>query len=98
MCEGKIICPSGMQMPSGFVEIILFTQGLFDLKKCPDVPKSAAARLSTCLCVIVFVVSMMLIYLLSNLSHMRRHLSLLSSQHLFHIFPPIVSLLVAAVM
>ena len=51
-----MMCPSGMRMPSGFVEIILFTQGLFDLKKFPDVPESSAARLSTCLCVIVFVV------------------------------------------
>ena len=74
-----MMCPSGMRMPSGFVAIILFTQGLFDFKKCPDVPESAAARLSTCLCVILFVVSMMLIYLSSNLSHTRRHLSLLSS-------------------
>ena len=93
-----MMCPSGMRMTSGFVAIILFTQGLFDFKKCPDVPESAAARFSTCLCVIVFVVSMMLIYLLSNLSQTRRNLSLLSSQPLFHIFPPIVSFLVAAVM
>ena len=93
-----MMCPSGMRMPSGFVEIIFFTQGLFDLKKCPDVPESAAARLSTCLCVIVFVVSMMLIYLSSNLSHTRRHLSLLLYQPLFPIFFPIVSLLVPAVM
>ena len=64
-----MMCLSGMRMPSGFVAIILFTQGLFDLKKCPDVPESAAARLSTCLCVIVFVVSMMFICLSSNLSH-----------------------------
>ena len=92
------MCPSGMRMPSGFVAIILFTQGVFDFKKCPDVPESAAARLSTCLCVIVFVVSMMLIYLSSNLSNTRCHLSLLSYQPLFQIFPPIVSLLVAAVM
>ena len=98
MCEEKIMCLSGMCMPSGFVAIILFTQGLFDFKKIPDVPESAAARLSTCLCVIVFVVSMMLISLSSNLSHTHRHLSLLSSQPLFHIFPPIVLLLVAAVM
>ena len=96
--EEKMICPSGMRMPSGFVAILLLTQGLFDLKKRPDVPESAAARLSTCLCVIVLVVSMMLIYLSSNLSHTRRQLSLLSSQPLFHTFPPIVSLLVAAVM
>ena len=93
-----MMCPSGMRMPSGFVAILLFTQGLFDFQTCPDVPESAAARLSTCLCVIVFVVLMMLIYLSSNLSHTRRHLSLLSSQPLFHIFPPIVLLLVAAVM
>ena len=98
MCEEKIMCPSGMRMPRGFVAILLFTQGLFDFKKYPDVPESAATRLSTCLCVIVFVVSIMLIYLSSNLSHTRRHLSLLLSQPLFHIFPPIVSLLVAAVM
>ena len=92
------MCLSGMRMPREFVAILLFTHELFDFKKCPDVPESAAARLSTCLCVIVFVVSMMLIYLSSNLSHTRRHLSLLSSQPLFHIFLPIVSLLVAAVM
>ena len=92
------MCPSGMRMPSGFVAILLFTQGLFDFKKCPDVPESAAARFFTCLCVIVFVVSMMLMYLLSNLSHTRRHLFLLPSQPLLHIFPPIVLLLVAAVM
>ena len=71
--EEKMMCPSGMQMPSGFVAILLFTQGLFYFKKCPDIPESAAARLSTCLCVIVFVVSMMLIYLSSNLSHMPRN-------------------------
>ena len=93
-----MMCPSGMRMPSGFFAIILFTQGLFDFKECHGVPESAAARLSTCLCVIVFVVSMMLIYLLSNLSHTRRHLSLLLFQPLFHIFTTIVSLLVASVM
>ena len=98
VCEEKMMCPSGMRMPNGFVPILLFTQGMFAFKKCPDVPESAAARLSTCLCVIVFVVSVMLIYLSSNLSHTRRHLSLISSQPLFHIFPPIVSPLVAAVM
>ena len=92
-----MMCLSGMLMPSVFVAILLFTQGLFDLKKCPDVPESAAARLFTCLCVIVFVVSLMLIYLSPNLSHTRRHLSLLLSQPLSHIFPPIVLLLVAAV-
>ena len=98
VCKEKMMCSSGMRMPSRFVAILLFTQGLFDFKKCPNVPESAAARLSTCLCVIVFVVSMMLIYLLSKLSHTRRHLSLLPSQPLFPIFPSIVSLLVAAVM
>ena len=70
-----MICLSGMRMPSGFVSILLFTHGLFDFKKCPDVPESAAARLSTCLCVIVFVVLMMFICLSSNLSHTRHHLS-----------------------
>ena len=55
-----MMCLSGMRMPSGFVAFIVFTQGLFDFKKRPDVPESAAARLSTCLCVIVFVVSMMI--------------------------------------
>ena len=44
-----MMCPSGMRMPSGFVAISLFTQGLFDFKKCPDVPESAAARFSTSL-------------------------------------------------
>ena len=93
-----MMCPSGMRMPSGFVAILLFTHGLFDFKKCPDVPESAAARLSTCLCVIVFVVSMMFICLSSNLSHTRRHLSCLLSQPLLYIFLPIVSFLVAEVM
>ena len=88
------MCPSGMRMPSGFVAGLLSTHGLFDLKKSPDVPKSAAARLSTCLCVIVFVVSMMFICLSSNLLHTRRHLY----QHLLYSFPTIVLLLVAAVM
>ena len=96
--EEYIMCLSGMRMPSGFVAILLFTQVLFDFKEFPDVPDSAAARLSTCLCVILLVVLMMLIYLSSNLSHTRLHFSRLSSQPLFHIFPPIVSLLVAAVM
>ena len=50
-----------MQMPSGFVAILLSTHGLFDFKKCPDVPESAAARLSTYLCVIMFVVPMICI-------------------------------------
>ena len=77
-----MMCPSGMRMPSGFVAIILFTHGLFDFKECPDVPESAAAILSTCLCVIVFVVSMMFICLSSTLSHTRRHLYRLSSQPL----------------
>ena len=89
-----MMCPSGMQMPSGFVAILLFTHELFELKKCPDVPESAAARLSTCLCLIVFVVPVMFIFLSYNLSHTRRHLS----QPLLYSFPPIVSLLVAAVM
>ena len=83
-----MMCLSGMRMPSGFVAILLFTHGLFYFKKCPDVPECAAARLSTCLCVIVFVVSMMFICLLSKLSHTSRHLS----QPLLYIFPPIVSL------
>ena len=63
-------------------------------KKCPNVPESAAARLSTCLCVIVFVVPMMFIFLSSNLSHTRHHLS----QPLLYSFLPIVLSLVAAVM
>ena len=29
------MCPSGMHMPSGFVAIILFAQGLFDFKNVP---------------------------------------------------------------
>ena len=89
-----MMCPSEMCMPSGFVAIILFTHGLFDFNKCLDVPESDAARLSTFLCVIVFVVPMIPIFLSSNLSHMRRHLS----QTLLYSFPPIVSFLVAAVM
>ena len=89
-----MICPSVMRMPSGFVAVLLFTHGLFDFKKCPDVPESAAARLSTYLCVIVFVVPMIFILLSTNLSHTRRHLS----QSLFHVLPPIVFILVAAVM
>ena len=56
-----MICPSGMRMPSGFVAVLLFTHGLFDFKKCPDVPESTAGRLSTYLCVIVFVVPMIFI-------------------------------------
>ena len=64
-----MMCPSDMRMPSIFVAILLSTHGLFDLKKCPDVPESASARFSTCLCVIVFVVSMMFICLSTNLSH-----------------------------
>ena len=74
-----MMCLSGMRMPSVFVAILLFTYVLFDFKKRPDVPGSAAARLSTCLCVIVFVVSMMFICLSSNLSHTRRQLSRLLS-------------------
>ena len=92
------MCPSGMRKPIGFVAILLFTHGLFDFNKCPDVPETTAARLSTCLCVIVFVVSMMFIFLLSNLSHTRLHFSRLLYQPLLYIFLPIVSLLVAAVM
>ena len=92
------MCPSGMRMPSGFVAIILFTNGLFDFKKFPDVPESAAARFSTCLCVIVFVVPVMFICLSSNLSHTRRQFSRLSSHPLLYSFLPIVSLLVDAVM
>ena len=89
-----MMCPSGMRMPSGFVAVILFIHGLFDFKKRPDVPESAAARLSTCLCVILFVVPMMFICLSSNLSHTHRHLS----QPLLYSFLPVVSFLVAAVM
>ena len=89
-----MICSSGIRMPSGFVAIILFTHGMFDFKKCPDVPESAAARLSTCLYVIVFVVPMMFICLLTNLSHTRGHLS----QPLLYSFPSIMLSLVAAVM
>ena len=89
-----MMCPSGMRIPSGFVDILLSTHGLFDFKKCPDVPVSAVVRLCTYLCVIVFVVPMMFICLLTNLSHTRRHVS----QTMFHILPPIVFSLVAAVM
>ena len=46
--EENMLCPSGMRMPSGFFAILLFTQGLFDFKKCPNVPEFAAARLFTC--------------------------------------------------
>ena len=70
-----MMCPSGMRMPSGLIAGFLLTHGLFDFKKCPDVPESAAARLSTYLCVIVFVVAMMFILLSTNLSHTFRHLS-----------------------
>ena len=89
-----MMCPSGMWMPSGLIAVLLLTHGLFDFKKCPDVPESAAARLSTYLCVIVFVVAMIFILLSTNLSHTCRHWS----QPLFHILPPIVLFLVAAVM
>ena len=89
-----MMCLSGMRMPREFVAILLFTHELFDFKKCPDVPESAAARLSTFLCMIVFVVLMMFICLSSNLSHTRRHFS----QPLLYSFLPIVSFLVAAVM
>ena len=51
-----MMCPYIMRMSSGFVAILLSIYELFDLKKNPDVPESAAARLSTYLCVIVFVV------------------------------------------
>ena len=54
--------PSGMWMPSGLIAVLLLTHGLFDFKKFPDVPESAAARLSTYLCEIVFVVVMILYY------------------------------------
>ena len=60
----------------------------------PDVPESAAARLSTDLCVIVFVVAMIFILLSTNLSHTCRSWS----QPLFHILPPIVLFLVTVVM
>ena len=86
-----MMCPSRMRMPSGFVTILLFTHRLFD-KKSPDVPESADARFSTCLCVIVFGVTMMFICLSSNLSHRSRHLS----QPLLYSFLPTVSFLVAA--
>ena len=33
--EEKMMCPSGMRMPSGFVAIILSTHGLFDFKNFP---------------------------------------------------------------
>ena len=89
-----MMCTSDMRMPSIFVAILLSTHGLFDFKKCPDVPESAAARLSTCLCVIVFVVPMIFICLLTKLSHTRRNLS----QPLLYSFPTIVLSLVAAVM
>ena len=89
-----MMCPSGMRMPSRFVAILLCTHVLFDFKKCLDVPESAAARLSTYLCVIVFVVPMIFILLSTNLSHTRRHLS----QSLFHSLLPIVLSLVATVM
>ena len=89
-----MMCPSGMIMLSGLIAVLLFTHGLFDFKKCPNVPESAAARLSTYLCLIVFVVAMMFILLSTNLSHTCRHLS----QYLFHILPPIVLFLVAEVM
>ena len=86
--------PSGMRMPSGLIAVFLLTHGLFDFKKCPDVPKSAAARLSTYLCVIVFVVAMIFKILSTNLSHTCSHWS----HPLFHILPPIVLFLLAAVM
>ena len=89
-----MMCQSGMRMPSGFVAILLSTHGLFDFKKYPDVPESPAARLSKCLCVIVFVVPMMFICLSTNLSHTLRHFS----QPLLYSFPPIVLSLLAAVM
>ena len=89
-----MMCTSGMRMPGGFVAIILSTHGLFDLKKRLDVPESAAARLSTYLCVIVFVVAMIFILLSTNLSHTCRHWS----QPLFQILPPIVLFLLSSVM
>ena len=55
------MCPFGIRMPSGFVATLLSTHGLFDFKKFPNVPESAVARLSTYLCVIVFVVPMIFI-------------------------------------
>ena len=92
--DENMMCPYGMRMPSGLITVILFTHGLFYFKKCPDVPESAAARLSTYLCVIVFVVAMTLILLSTNLSHTFRHFY----QTLFRILLPIVLFLVAAVM
>ena len=89
-----MMCPSGMRMLSVFDAILLSTHGLFDFKKCPDVPESAAARLSSYLCVIVFVVPMIFIWLSTNLSHTRRHLY----QYFYHSLPPIVLSLVAVVM
>ena len=90
-----MMCPSGMRMPSGLMAVCLLTQGLFDLKKCPDVPESAAARLSTLeLCVIVFVVSMIFILLLPDLSHTFRH----CPQPLLLVDPPMVLLLVASLL
>ena len=44
-----------------FTNILLATQALFDFKKFPDVPENCAVRLSTYLCVIVFVVPMIFI-------------------------------------
>ena len=47
VCDEYMMCLSGMRMPSRLIDFLLFTQGLFDFMKCPDVPESAAARLST---------------------------------------------------
>ena len=92
--DENMMCPSGMWMLSGLIVVLLLTHGLFDFKKCPDVLESAAARLSTYLCVIVFVLAMIFILLSTNLSHTWRHWF----QPFFYILPSIVLFMVAAVM